>query len=56
MPGQQPFGSDRLVEAYDRMLERIHQFWKEEGDTLARRIEQARAQVMELCAAFPVYG
>ena len=32
VPGQQPFGSDRLVEAYNRMLERIHDALKQTGE------------------------
>ncbi|HEY5718882.1 MAG TPA: zinc ribbon-containing protein [Gammaproteobacteria bacterium] len=51
-PGQQPFGSDRLVEAYDRMLERLEATWKRAGDetlpTLQKQLEHARETAIEL--------
>ena len=47
-----PFGSDRLVEAYDRMLERLEKRWHEAEDrtlpTLNRQIEHARETAVEL--------
>lgn len=51
-PGQQPFGSDRLVEAYNRMLERIHDTLKHTGEEalprLNKQIEHARETAVEL--------
>ncbi len=51
-PGQQPFGSDRLVEAYNRMLERIHDPLKPTGEEalprLNKQIEHARETAVEL--------
>jgi NADH pyrophosphatase NudC (nudix superfamily) len=51
-PGQQPFGSDRLVEAYNRMLERIHETVKHTGEdampTLQKRIDEAREVAINL--------
>ncbi len=51
-PGQQPFGSDRLVEAYDRMLERIHTALKQTGEetlpVIHKQIEHARETAVEL--------
>jgi len=51
-PGRQPYGSDRLVEAYDRMLERIHDAVKHTGGeampVLKKQIEHARETAIEL--------
>jgi NADH pyrophosphatase NudC (nudix superfamily) len=51
-PGQQPFGSDRLVEAYNRMLERIHDTVKHTGEetlpVLQKQIDNARETAVEL--------
>ncbi len=51
-PGQQPFGSDRLVEAYNRMLERIHDTVKQKGEealpVLQKQIDHARETAVEL--------
>jgi NADH pyrophosphatase NudC (nudix superfamily) len=51
-PGQQPFGSDRLVEAYNRMVERIHDTLKQTGEealpVLQKQIEHARETAVEL--------
>ncbi|MDX1594181.1 MAG: zinc ribbon-containing protein [Gammaproteobacteria bacterium] len=51
-PGQQPFGSDRLVEAYNRMLERIHDTFRHTGESavpaLQKQIDHARETAVEL--------
>jgi NADH pyrophosphatase NudC (nudix superfamily) len=51
-PGQQPFGSDRLVEAYNRMLERITSTVRHAGEealpVLQKQIEHARETAVDL--------
>jgi len=52
VPGRQPFGSDHLVAAYDRMLERLDATWKRASNealpTLQKQIDHARETAVEL--------